>query len=129
MEKQRDLDIGKRVEEKSVGQNRFSSISYLHRLFRLLADTASVTFALGGSSDEASGVWSLELGSSTGSCKSSSFASREFVAVSWGRSAFSIDSLELTVGVAAVNKSVDKSKITFLSGFFNAVTAYWWNGS
>jgi len=35
------------------------------QLFRLSADTASVTFTLGGSSDEASGVWSLESGSST----------------------------------------------------------------
>jgi hypothetical protein len=108
-----------------VGQNRFFSISYLQRLFRLLANTASVTFALGGSSDEASGVWSLELGSSAESCKGSSFASREFVAVSWSSTAFSIDSLELTSGVTALSESW---RIAFLSGFFNGVSAYWWNG-
>jgi len=66
-----------------------------------LADTASVTFSLGGSCDEASGVWSLENCWSTESRSGSSFASWEFVAISWGITAFLIDSLEMTVGVAA----------------------------
>jgi len=66
-----------------------------------LANTASVTFSLGGSSDEASGVWSFEMGLATCSSKSSSFASREFVAGSRGWSTFGVDFLEMTVDVAA----------------------------
>jgi len=84
-----------------VGQNLFFSLSDLSKdIFCLSANSTSVTSSLGGSRDEASSIISLECGRSTESGSSGSLASREFVAASWSRSAFSVFSLELTSGVA-----------------------------
>jgi len=107
-----------------MGQNLFFSLSDPSKLLSLKADSTSVTFSLGGSRDEASGVWSFEDGISTESSGSSSLASREFVAVSWGITAFSVDFLELTSEVATCGEA----SVALFSGFFDSVTAHWWDG-
>jgi len=91
----RDLSrMGEERREERRKRIEFFVLTVLDILFRLNADTASVTSALGGSCDEASGVCFLENGCSTDSSSGSSFASWEFVAISRGRTAFLIVFLE-----------------------------------
>jgi len=67
----------------------------------LSADTLSITFSFGGSRDDASGVLFLQGGCSTESGGGCSFATREFIALSWSGTAFNIDFFELALGVTA----------------------------
>jgi len=87
--------------KKAKNRIDFIDFSSLVSHFRLLANSTSVAFTFGGCCNEASSIWSFESGWSTESRGGSSTASRIFVAISWGSSAFLVQSFELTVGVAA----------------------------